>query len=54
METIWCSEFERLQSLIAKSGGSLSIESARKFDEAAGQPIRFSSDWLMETTFLYI
>jgi hypothetical protein len=29
METIWCGEFERLQSLVAKSGGSLSIESAR-------------------------
>jgi hypothetical protein len=44
METIWCGEFERLQSVVAKSGGSLSIESARKFDEAAGQPIRFSGD----------
>jgi len=29
METIWCGEFERLQSMVAKSGGSLSIESAR-------------------------
>ncbi|WP_338693212.1 hypothetical protein V5279_43390 [Bradyrhizobium sp. 26S5] len=29
METIWCSEFERLQSLVAKAGGSVSIESAR-------------------------
>jgi len=29
METIWCGEFQRLQSLVAKSGGSLSIESAR-------------------------
>ena len=29
METIWCSEFERLQSLIAKEGGSVVIESAR-------------------------
>jgi|SRR5271165_623452 len=29
METIWCGEFERLQSLVAKSGGNLSIESAR-------------------------
>lgn len=28
METIWCSEFERLQSLVAKSGGNLSIETA--------------------------
>lgn len=29
METIWCAEFQRLQSLVAKSGGSLSIETAR-------------------------
>lgn len=29
METIWCSEFERLQSLVAKEGGSIAIESAR-------------------------
>ena len=29
METIWCGEFERLQSLVAKDGGNLSIESAR-------------------------
>ena len=29
METIWCGEFERLQSLVAKAGGNLSIESAR-------------------------
>jgi len=29
METIWCSEFERLQSLVAKAGGNVSIESAR-------------------------
>lgn len=29
METIWCSEFERLQSLVAGSGGSVVIESAR-------------------------
>lgn len=29
METIWCSEFERLQSLVANTGGSVSIESAR-------------------------
>jgi hypothetical protein len=29
METIWCGEFHRLQSLVAKSGGTLSIESAR-------------------------
>jgi hypothetical protein len=29
METIWCGEFQRLQSLVGKSGGSLSLESAR-------------------------
>jgi hypothetical protein len=29
IETIWCSEFTRLQSLIAKEGGSLAIEHAR-------------------------
>jgi len=28
IETIWCGEFERLQSLIAKDGGHLSLESA--------------------------
>lgn len=29
METIWCGEFERPQSLVAKAEGNLSIESAR-------------------------
>jgi hypothetical protein len=29
IETIWCGEFERLQSLIAKDGGSLAIAHAR-------------------------
>ncbi|MHC2255745.1 hypothetical protein ACVILK_005437 [Bradyrhizobium embrapense] len=29
METIWCGEFERLQSLVAQAGGNVSIESAR-------------------------
>lgn len=29
METLWCGEFQRLQSLVAKSGGNVSIESAR-------------------------
>jgi hypothetical protein len=29
IETIWCGEFKRLQSLIAKDGGSLAIEHAR-------------------------
>ena len=29
METIWCGEFQRLQALVGKSGGNLSLESAR-------------------------
>ncbi len=29
METIWCGEFERLQALVAKRGGNLSIETTR-------------------------
>ncbi|MBI5263862.1 MAG: hypothetical protein HY852_18795 [Bradyrhizobium sp.] len=29
IETIWCGEFERLQALVAKRGGNLSIETAR-------------------------
>jgi len=29
IETIWCGEFDRLQSLIAKDGGHLAIEHAR-------------------------
>ena len=29
METIWCGEFERLKSLVAKNGGSVSVETAR-------------------------
>lgn len=29
IETIWCGEFERLQSLIAKDGGHLAVEHAR-------------------------
>ncbi|MCK1266897.1 hypothetical protein IVB44_01405 [Bradyrhizobium sp. 49] len=41
MEAIWCSEFERLQSLVAKTGGSVSIESARP----AGQfPLKVVAD----------
>jgi hypothetical protein len=35
METIWCGEFERLQTLVAKRGGSLSIESARPVGQFA-------------------
>jgi hypothetical protein len=29
METIWCGEFDRLKALVAKSGGSISVEMAR-------------------------
>ena len=29
IETIWCGEFERLQSLVGTSGGNISLESAR-------------------------
>ena len=41
METIWCGEFQRLQSLVAKSGGSLSIESARPIGQF---PLKVVSD----------
>jgi hypothetical protein len=41
LETIWCGQFERLQALVAKSGGSISIETARP----AGQfPLKVVSD----------
>jgi hypothetical protein len=41
METIWCSEFDRLKALVAKVGGNVSIESARP----AGQfPLKVVSD----------
>lgn len=41
METIWCGEFERLQSLVAQAGGNVSIESARP----AGQyPLKVVAD----------
>jgi hypothetical protein len=33
METIWCGEFERLQSLVAKRGGKVSIETAQLVGE---------------------
>jgi hypothetical protein len=33
METIWCGEFERLQSLVAKRGGKVSIKTARLVGE---------------------
>jgi hypothetical protein len=41
METIWCGEFERLQSLVAQAGGNVSIESA----PPAGQfPLKVVAD----------
>jgi hypothetical protein len=41
METIWCGEFKRLQSLVAQAGGNVSIESARP----AGQfPLKIVAD----------
>lgn len=41
METIWCGEFDRLQSLVAQAGGNVSIESARP----AGQfPLKVVTD----------
>jgi hypothetical protein len=45
METIWCGEFERLQSLVAQAGGNVSIESARP----AGQfPLKVVADIVAE------
>lgn len=41
METIWCGEFERLQSLVAKAGGNVSIESARPVGQ---YPLKVISD----------
>jgi hypothetical protein len=41
METIWCSEFERLQSLVAKGGGNIAIESARPVGQF---PLKVVSD----------
>lgn len=41
METIWCGEFERLQALVAKNGGNLSIESARPVGQF---PLKVVSD----------
>ncbi|MDN4987187.1 hypothetical protein QY049_28910 [Bradyrhizobium sp. WYCCWR 13022] len=41
METIWCGEFERLQSLVARAGGNVSIESARPVGQ---YPIKVVAD----------
>jgi hypothetical protein len=42
METIWCGEFERLQSLVAQAGGNVSIESARPVGQF---PLKVVSDF---------
>jgi hypothetical protein len=41
MEAIWCSEFGRLQSLVAKAGGSVVIEGARPVGQF---PLRVVAD----------
>jgi hypothetical protein len=47
METIWCGEFERLQSLVAQAGGNVFIESARP----AGQyPLKVVADIVAQPT----
>jgi hypothetical protein len=47
METTWCREFERLQSLVAEAGGNVSIESARP----AGQyPLKVLADIVAQPT----
>jgi hypothetical protein len=45
METIWCGEFERLQSLVAKAGGNVSIESARPVGQ---YPLKVVADILAQ------
>jgi hypothetical protein len=57
IETIWCGEFERLQSLIAKDGGSLAIEHARPVGQFPLKVVedRFSTnetDAVLETRYL--
>lgn len=44
IETIWCGEFERLQSLIAKDGGSLAIEHARPIGQFPLKLVEDSSE----------
>ena len=46
IETIWCGEFERLQSLIAKDGGNLAIEHARPVGQF---PLKLVEDKLNAT-----
>ena len=46
IETIWCGEFERLQSLVAKDGGSLAIDHARPVGQF---PLKLVEDKFGET-----
>jgi hypothetical protein len=46
IETIWCGEFERLQSLVAKDGGQLSLESAHPIGQF---PLKIIEDGLTAT-----
>jgi hypothetical protein len=41
METVWCGEFEKLQALVARSGGSVDLETALP---AGAVPIKVVSD----------
>ncbi|MGY3472265.1 hypothetical protein [Bradyrhizobium ottawaense] len=45
METIWCGEFDRLQALVAKAGGNVSIESARPVGQ---YPLKVVADTLAQ------
>jgi len=47
METIWCNEFERLQALVAKAGGHVSIESARPVGQ---YPLKVIADLVNHAT----
>lgn len=47
METIWCNEFERLQALVAKAGGNVSIESARPVGQ---YPLKVIADLVNHAT----
>lgn len=46
METIWCGEFDRLQALVAKAGGNVSIESARPVGQ---YPLKVVADFVAQT-----
>lgn len=50
METIWCGEFERLQALVAKRGGNLSIETAHPAGQYPLKIIRGASPVAEEGT----